>query len=123
MVFSSISASFKIVADIGNLHVTEVDLEDGETFGDLAGDAPGHPERLLGPDDRDDDIVIVHDVVGEHDPGDILRESAEIAGKEEGGAADPVYGVIDLVELRQEIVQRDRVAGQTRVFSGRSHKS
>ncbi len=98
-------------ADIDNLHVPDVDLEDGQARGDLAGDPPGHAERLLGPDDRDDDVVIVHDVVREHDPGDILRELAEVAGEEEGGTADAVDGPVDPVELRQELVQRDRLQG------------
>ena len=102
--------------DIDNFHVPEVDLEDGEARGNLAGDAPGNAERLLGPDDRDDDIVIVHDGVREHGPGDILRELTEIAGEEEGGTADPVYGAVDFVELWQELLQRDGLQGRREFF-------
>ena len=47
---------FKDMPDIDNLHVPEIDLEDGKARGDLPGDAPRDPERLFRPYDRDDDV-------------------------------------------------------------------
>ncbi len=73
-----------------DLHVPEVDFKNGKPRGDLAGDAPGHPERLFGPDDRDNDIIVVDDVVGEHNAGDVPGQPAEVTGKEERRPGDPV---------------------------------
>jgi len=39
---------------------------------------------------EDDDIILVHDVVREHNTGDVLRDPAEVPGKEERGTGDPV---------------------------------
>lgn len=70
------------MTDVDNLHVSEINFKYGKSLGDLPRNPPGHPERLLGADDGDDDVVIVHDIVREHDAGDILGEPAEIPGKE-----------------------------------------
>src|SRR5208282_1928505 len=75
------------------------------------GHPPRHPERLLRADDRNDDVLLVYDIVREHRPGNVLRDLPEVTGEVECRTRDLIHRFVEIVEFRQELIERHRLQG------------
>jgi len=91
---------------IRDLYVAHLDLERPEAGGDLLLEVAGHAERIVPPDDGDDDIVLIEDVVFEHGMNNIRGDLLRVLSEEKGRSADLVYRLVDLVVAQQEHIQR-----------------